>query len=173
MTSTTPNLGSDAPQGTPQDQQGQEPNNGTSSSPKVETFSAEYVAELRREVAGYRTRATKAETALTAAQAGVKTVEERLAEMEARAAESELRSLRAEVAAEFGISGAKGKKGEPSDVELFLTGSTEEILRAQAARISSTLAEKKANGAIVKAEGTNHQPVQDESIALVRALFKR
>jgi hypothetical protein len=63
--------------------------------------------------------------------------------MEARAAAAEAEALRARVAGEFGISTKKGLKGEPSDAELFLTGSDEATLTTQAERLAGREAERK------------------------------
>lgn len=68
-----------------------------------------------------------------------KTEMQRIAER-AEAAERERDKVRAEslrwrVAAQFGISSESGPDGEPSDAELFLTGSDEETLTRQAQRL--------------------------------------
>lgn len=83
------------------------------------------------------------------------TLEQRIADMEARAAAAEAEALRARVAAEFGISAKKGPKGEPSDADLFLTGSDEATLTAQAQRLAGREAERKKQGNFAPKEGTN------------------
>jgi len=82
------------------------------------------------------------------------TLEQRLAEMEKEAAATKAEALRARVAAEFGISVKKGPKGEPSDADLFLTGSDESTLTAQAERLAGREADRKKQGNFAPKEGT-------------------
>ena len=87
-----------------------------------------------------------------------KTLEQRIADMEARAQQAEKDALRARVAAAHGISTKKGDKGEPSDADLFLTGTDEATLTAQAERLAGRVAEQKKHGNFAPKEGT--QPAQ-------------
>lgn len=75
---------------------------------------------------------------------GAKTLEDRLGELETKSTASELRALRAEIAAEFGISTRRGENDEPSDAELFLTGSDSASMRAQAERLGAQIAERES-----------------------------
>ncbi len=90
---------------------------------------------------------------LKAKAEGAKTVEQKLADLEAKHAEAEARALRSAVAAEYGISTKKGAKGEPSDADLFLTGSDEATLTAQASRLAAQVAERKKQGNVAPKEG--------------------
>lgn len=93
---------------------------------------------------------------------GKKTSDQMLADLQKRFEQSETKALRAQVAADFRISTKRGEKGEPSDAELFLTGTDEETLTAQAQRLSDRMAEqakaeaerKKKNPTVSK-EGTS------------------
>jgi len=82
------------------------------------------------------------------------TLEQRIAEMETRTAAAESAALRASVAAEFGISTKKGPKGEPSDADLFLTGSDVDTLTAQAQRLAGREEDRKKQGNFAPKEGT-------------------
>lgn len=101
---------------------------------------------------------------LKKAAEGKKTSDDRLAELEAKYAQSEANSLRLRIAGDHGISTKRGDDGEPSDAELFLTGTDEETLIAQAKRLSDRAAEqmqadaeRKKKGPTVPKEGTSTQ----------------
>lgn len=81
------------------------------------------------------------------------TLEQRVADMEARTRTAEAQALRATVAAEFGISTKKGPKGEPSDADLFLTGTDESTLTAQAQRLAGREEDRKKQGNFAPKEG--------------------
>lgn len=81
------------------------------------------------------------------------TLEQRVADMEARTRTAEAQALRATVAAEFGISTKKGPKGEPSDADLFLTGTDESTLTAQAQRLAAREEDRKKQGNFAPKEG--------------------
>jgi len=83
------------------------------------------------------------------------TLEQRIADMETRTQKAEAEALRARVAAEFGVSTKKGPNGEPSDADLFLTGSDEATLTAQAGRLAGREAERKKQGNFAPKEGTS------------------
>jgi len=94
---------------------------------------------------------------LKAKAQGAKSLEDRLGEVETVLATTQgelnstkLSALRSSVAAEFGISTKKGPKNEPSDADLFLTGTDEKSLTAQAER----LADRKKHGNVAPTEGT-------------------
>jgi hypothetical protein len=82
-------------------------------------------------------------------------LEQRVAEMERETAAAKAEALRATVAAQFWISTKKGPKGEPSDADLFLTGSDEATLTTQAERLAGREAERKKLGNFAPKEGTN------------------
>lgn len=81
------------------------------------------------------------------------TVEEQLAELREQLASTQIQATRASVAARFGISTEPGKDGEPSDAELFLTGTDEDTLTAQAQRLAARESERKKSGNRVPREG--------------------
>lgn len=89
---------------------------------------------------------------------GAKTLGDRIADIEAKGAAAEQRALRAEIAGEFGISTKRGPKGEPSDADLFLTGSDEQTLRTQAQRMAALASERRKKGNVAEREGDNPNP---------------
>jgi hypothetical protein len=72
-------------------------------------------------------------------------VEERISQMEKRTAEAESRALRADIASKHGISA--------EDRDLFLTGTDEESLTAQAKRLAEREVERKKTGNVAPKEG--------------------
>lgn len=58
------------------------------------------------------------------------------------AAEARREALRYRLAATYGVSTERGEDGEPSDAELFLTGDTEEAMKAQAERFAARKKER-------------------------------
>lgn len=108
------------------------------------------------------------------AKAGqAKTLEDRIADLETKGNQSDQRALRAEIAAEFGISTKRGVKGEPSDADLFLTGTDEDTLRSQAKRLTEREADRKKQGGVAPREGTNQPPQPNELRGFTRQLFGR
>lgn len=103
------------------------------------------------------------------------TLEQRIAEMETRATKAEQESLRSRVAAEFGVSTKKGPKGEPSDADLFLTGTDESTLTAQAQRLAGREEDRKKQGNFAPKEGTtsNVGGGDEDMREFARGLFKR
>lgn len=118
---------------------------------------------------------------LKKAAEGKKTADDRLAELESKYAQSEANTLRLRVAGEFGISTKRGDDGEPSDADLFLTGTDEETLAAQAKRLSDRAAEKanaeaerKKKNPIVSKEGTSTQTgttTEEDDRAFAKSFF--
>lgn len=100
---------------------------------------------------------------LKAKAEGAKTLEERIAEVEQRATAAATRALRAEIANAHGISA--------EDRDLFLTGSDEESLTAQAKRLAERDKGAKKAGNHVPREGETKQPAADEMRAFTRDLF--
>lgn len=84
---------------------------------------------------------------------GAKTLEERLGELEQELSNTKVQALRSSIAARFGISTEKGKDGEPSDADLFLTGTDESTLTTQAQRLAARQAELKKQGNVARNEG--------------------
>jgi hypothetical protein len=90
---------------------------------------------------------------LKAKAEGAKTLEDRFAALEGELSNTKADALRAGIAATFGISTKKGEKGEPSDADLFLTGTDETALTAQATRLAGREADRKAQGNVAPKEG--------------------
>lgn len=103
------------------------------------------------------------------------TLEERIVAMEQRTATAEADALRSRVAAEFSVSTKKGPKGEPSDADLFLTGTDEATLTAQAQRLSGREADRKKQGNVAPKEGSTPDPsaANGDDRQFVRGLFGR
>lgn len=143
-TSTSTATGTPAvqvPAGAEQDQQGQ-----TFTQADVDRIIRDRLAQQAKNKFGdYDELKTKAGES--------QTLEQRVAEMEARTQAAEAEALRARVAAEFGVSTKKGPKGEPSDADLFLTGSDESTLTAQAQRLSAREEDRKKQGNYAPKEG--------------------
>lgn len=76
---------------------------------------------------------------------GAKSVEDKLAELEKKHAEAEARALRSDIAAKHGLSA--------EDRDLFLTGSDEAALEAQASRLAARTVEQKKSGNVAPKEG--------------------
>lgn len=76
---------------------------------------------------------------------GARTIEQKLADLEAKNAEAEARALRSDIAAKHGISA--------EDRDLFLTGSDEASLEAQAKRLAERNTDQKKNGLRARKEG--------------------
>ncbi len=137
--------------------------NPPSSSEQEQTFTQADVDRVVRERV-QRERAKYADyDDLKAKASTAKTAEERLAEIETRYQASEARALRSDIAAAHGIS--------TEDRDLFLTGTDEETLTAQAKRLAARESERKRNGNVVPTEGNNSRPAENEERAAVRGIF--
>jgi len=140
-TSTEPNTpDGGTPSGTPK------PSESSFSQADVERIVRERLAQQAKNKFGdyddLKTRAGESQT-----------LEQRIAEMEARAQAAEAEARRASVAAEFGISTKRGPKGEPSDADLFLTGTDVDTLTAQAQRLAGREEDRKKQGNFAQKEG--------------------
>lgn len=118
------------------------------------TFTQEEVNRIVRERAervakqlypDYDDLKTKAE--------GARTLEDRLGSLESELATTKASALRTSIAARFGISTEKGEGDAPSDADLFLTGSDEATLVAQAQRLAARVADVKKHGNVAPKEG--------------------
>lgn len=108
------------------------------------------------------------------AKAGTaQTLEERLGSLESELSSTKAQSIRTSIAAEFGISTKKGPKGEPSDADLFLTGTDESTLTAQAERLAGRESDRKKNGNVAPKEGDTKTTGSGEEVTreYVRGLF--
>lgn len=121
---------------------------------QVNTLLADQKRKIQSRYADYDDLKTKA--------AGAKTLEDRLADIESKSTQAEQRALRAEIAGEYGISTKKGKNGEPSDADLFLTGTDEATLTAQAQRVAAMASERRKQGNVAPREGGNPTPKSDD-----------
>lgn len=132
----------------------------------VDRIVRERLAQQRKnEFGDYGDLRQRAETA--------KTLEERLGSLENELQSARTDALRARIAAEYGISTKKGDKGEPSDADLFLTGTDETTLIAQAQRLGAREVEKKKQGNVAPKEGDTKTTGEGDGIPreFVRGLF--
>lgn len=137
---------------------------------QAETFTQADVDKIVADRLKRERDATRAKYAdyddLKAKAAGAKSVEERLAQMEQRTADAEARALRSDVAARHGISA--------EDRDLFLTGTDEATLDAQAKRLAERVTERKKASNVVPGEGKNPQASTGDGLReLTRQLFAR
>ncbi|MEO2134612.1 hypothetical protein [Microbacterium sp.] len=104
---------------------------------------------------------------------GAKTLEQQFSDMKNELAATKTQALRARIAADHGISTKKGPNGEPSDADLFLTGSDEATLEAQAKRLAEREADRKKNGNVARREGTttNTEKASNNMRDFTRQLF--
>jgi hypothetical protein len=100
---------------------------------------------------------------LKAKAAGAKTLEERLGSLEQELSATKAEALRSSIAARFGISTEKGKDDEPSDADLFLTGTDESTLTAQAQRLAARQADSKKQGNVAPKEGATTTTGKDDT----------
>ena len=103
--------------------------------------------------------------ALKAQAEGAKTAEDRLGDLEKQLEQSRREALLRRVQAAHGIA--------DEDADLFLTGSDEETLTAQAKRLAERESERKKRSNHVPNEGSNPQPPSDDRRAFVRRLTGR
>lgn len=131
----------------------------TFSQADVDRIVKDRIARVEAKYADYPDLKAKAE--------GAKTVEQKLAELESKHAEAEARALRSDIAAKHGISA--------EDRDLFLTGSTEETLTAQAKRLAEREADRKKQGNVARKEGSTTTTGKDdgELREFARELFSR
>lgn len=108
----------------------------------VDKLIRERVQRERSKYADYDDLKAKAE--------GSKTVEDRLTAAEKRAADAEQRALRNDIATRHGITA--------EDRDLFLTGTDEETLTAQAKRLAQRDSDRRKQGNVAQQEGGNPNP---------------
>jgi hypothetical protein len=131
-----------------------------------QTFTQADVDRIVRERV-QRERAKYADYDDIKAKAGeATTAEERIAALEAEVTASKHEALKRRVQAAHGIS--------DEDAELFLTGSDEESLTAQAKRLAARETERKTKSNVVPGEGTNSRPGDGDPMReFTRGLFQR
>lgn len=133
----------------------------------VDRIVKERVARVEAKYADHGDLKTEAERA--------KTLEQRLADVEGELSSTKANALRTRIAAEFGVSTKAGEKGEPSDADLFLTGTDEATLIAQAQRLVAREADRKQHGNVAPKEGATTTTGKDDSELreFARGLFDR
>lgn len=124
----------------------------------VDRIVRERVAREKAKFADYDELKHKAE--------GAKTVEQQLAELKEQNQKVQRDALASRIAAQHGIA--------PEDADLFLTGSDEETLTAQAQRLAAREADRRKQGNYVPNEGRSPKnPAADDMRQFTRALFHR
>lgn len=124
----------------------------------VDRIVKERVARERAKYADYDDLKAKA--------AGSKTLEERLASLEGELTTAKATALRSDIAAKHGLSA--------EDRDLFLTGTDESTLTAQAQRLAGREADRKKQGNFAPKEGnTPAGGTNTDEREFVRSLFSR
>ena len=100
-----------------------------------------------------------------------RTAEQRIADLEKRLADADAREQRTRlvqtVAQQHGIT-------DPEDVRLFLTGTDEDTLTAQAKRLAGRQAEQRKKGDVMPTEGTTpNNPADSDMREFARQLFDK
>jgi hypothetical protein len=103
----------------------------------VDRIVKDRVARVQAKYADYDDLKSKAE--------GAKSVEDKLAELEGKYSAAEARALRSDIAAKHGLSA--------EDRDLFLTGTDESTLTAQAERLAARETDRKKQGNVAPKEG--------------------
>lgn len=147
---------SETPTGAPND--GAQAQEATFTQADVDRIVRERVAREKAKYADYDD--------LKATAAGAKTVEQQLDEMRAQTAKAQRDALAARIAAKHQIP--------PEDADLFLTGTDEDTLNAQAQRLAARETAGRKHGNYVPNEGvTPKNPATDELRGFARQLFGR
>lgn len=153
----------------PENQTPAPPPEGTEGTEQPQTFTQ---ADLDRVVKErvQRERAKFADYDTLKAQAeGAKTAEQRIADLEKRIADGDAAEARRVLVAK--AAGAHGIT-DPDDIRLFLTGSDEETLTAQAERLATRGVEQREQGTYVPNEGRPPSiPGDSELREFTRQLF--
>lgn len=126
------------------------------------------VQQAKNKFGDYDELKTKAE--------GAKTLEDRLGTLESELSTTKADALRSRIAARFSVSTEKGPKGEPSDADLFLTGTDEATLTAQAERLAGRETDRKKQGNLAPKEGQQVTSSGDSDADLkefTKQLFKK
>lgn len=92
-----------------------------------------------------------------------KTLEDRLADMEKRVTSADAKALRSDIAAAHGISA--------EDRDLFLTGTDEDTLTAQAQRLAQREVDRKKKGNVAPNEGRSPEPKDDPNREFIRNML--
>lgn len=101
------------------------------------------------------------------------TADDRIAKLESELTSTKTDALRSRIAARFSVSTEPGKDGSPSDAELFLTGSDESTLTAQAQRLAARAADRIKQGNVAPNEGGTKSSGTDSGLGeFTRQLFR-
>lgn len=138
-----------------QEQQGEKQQEQTFTQADLDKVVKERVARERAKFADY--------DELKTAASEKKTADERIADLEKRYQEAEAGRLRSDIAAAHGITAL--------DRDLFLTGTDEETLTAQAKRLAERESERKKQGNVAPLEGNQTKASASDDRAAVRSLF--
>lgn len=143
--------------------------NGELPEQQEQTFTQADVDKLVSKVRGEERRKASEKFAdydeLKTKADGAKTVVQQLADLKDQLSASNARALRSDIAAKHGISA--------EDRDLFLTGTDEDTLTAQATRLAAKETDRKKNGNVAPKEGgtkNNGDPKRDMR-AFTRSLF--
>lgn len=146
---------------------------GTEGAQESKTFTQAEVDRIiadrlkREDVKGLKAKAAEYDKLAEAQKTAEQKAAEKQQAAEARASEAEARAIRYQVAAENGISKA--------DADLFLIGTDEDTITAQAKRLLEREGDRKKQGNYVPNEGkTPKNPSKDDPMReIARGLFKR
>jgi hypothetical protein len=129
---------------------GEQQQDKTFTQAEVNSIIKERLAQQRKnEFGDYNDLKAKAE--------GAKTLEDKVADLAAKYSAAEARALRSDIAARHGINA--------EDRDLFLTGSDEATLEAQAKRLAERDADRKSKGNVAPKEGAVKNTGSDDSEA--------
>jgi hypothetical protein len=155
------------------EQNASEPQEGDGQEPK--TFDADYVADLRKQAAKYRTEAkanADAAKRLAEIEDAQKSEAEKAADRIAKA-EAEVATVPAKVAAALREHLISLHGIDKDDAELFLTANEPELLLKQVDRLAARSTEGKRRNNVVPREGNTSQPKDDPMREFARDLFDR
>lgn len=117
---------------------------------QAQTFTQEDVDRIVGERLK-RERKDAAEKQAAALAESTRTADERIADLERRVAEADAREQRSALVQRIA---QQHKITDPEDVRLFLTGTDEDTLTAQAKRLAGRQTEQRKQGDVVLTEGT-------------------
>lgn len=144
---------------------GEQKQDATLTQADVDRIVKERIARVEAKYSDYNDLKAKAD--------GAKTLEERVGTLEGELTTTRAEAARNRVAAKFGISTERGPKNEPSDAELFLTGSDEAAMTVIAERITARTADTKKNGNVARNEGDTKSTgnANDDELEVASRLF--
>ena len=132
----------------------------------LDRIIGERVSRERAKYSDYKdlkAKANKFDEMEAANQTELEKATKRVTDTEGERDQAKAEALRLRIANKHGIT--------EEDADLFLTGTDEERLTAQAKRLSERASDRKKQGNHVPREGTSTTPSADEERAAVRSLF--